>query len=156
MADFLFLTVTYAGGYMVTGVVLCLSVFLFWKHGHKEKILPMMISVIGSMATVLIIKYFFDLPRPEGAFYTEITPSFPSGHAAIALSLYGFLLYNAWKSNKHHLKIPLVILLFILILLIGISRLYLEVHYLKDVLVGYAIGFLWLLIGRKFVLPSKI
>lgn len=155
MVDFLFLTVTYAGGYSVTATVLTLSGLLFWKHGHKNKILPMLVSAFASSVAVIVIKYAVDLPRPEEAFYIESTPSFPSGHAAIATSLYGFLLYNAYKHARHRFKNPLVIFLFVLILLIGVSRLYLNVHNLEDVLVGYAIGLLCLFISVKFISVGK-
>ncbi len=139
----------------MTGIVLLLSCFLFWSHKHRARIWPLLVSVVGSSISVLILKYIFNTSRPIGAFYIESTPSFPSGHAAIAISLYGFLLYNAYKHDKHRLKNPLIIFLFVLIILIGLSRLYLDVHYVQDILVGYAIGLFWLFISQKFVPTAK-
>lgn len=146
--SFVMLVITYAGGYMVASIVTALSALSFFIHKHGSKILPLFISVGGSTATVFIIKNIFDKARPiSEALYLESSPSFPSGHAAIAIALYGFILFTIWQHDKHHLRNPFIIGLFILILLIGVSRLYLGVHYLSDVLVGYVIGFVWLTIG---------
>ncbi len=146
--SFLMLVVTYAGGYMVASVVTALSAISFLIHKHTSKILPLFISVGGSTATVFIIKNIFDKARPLAeALYLEPTSSFPSGHAAVAIALYGFILFTIWQYDRHHLRNPFIFCLALLILLIGISRLYLGVHYLSDVLVGYIIGLAWLLIS---------
>ena len=146
--SFLVLTITYSGGYLVVSGVTFLSALSFYIHRQTDKILPLFISVFGSAATVFIIKHIFYRARPlSAAIYLETSSSFPSGHATIAMALYGFLVYTIWKHEKHHLQNPAIWGLVILILLIGISRLYLGVHYLSDVLVGYMIGFIWILVS---------
>ena len=148
--SFLMLIITYSGSYLMVSGITFLSILSFYIHKHKNRILPLLISVSGSAITVFILKNIFGKARPAEASYFEPTFSMPSGHAAIAVALYGFILYIIWKHDKHRLKNPFIIFLFVLIILIGFSRLYLGVHYLSDVLVGYLIGFLWLLISIIF------
>ncbi len=73
--------------------------------------------------------------------------SFPSGHSAISLAFYGLLIYFIWIS-KLSIKIKriLTIILSILIVLIGFSRIYLGVHYASDVLAGYIFATIYLII----------
>lgn len=153
---FFMLVVTYAGSSLVVGGLTLLSAISFYIHKHSQRILPLLIAVGGSTITTYILKHIVDRARPLGAIYTELSPSFPSGHATSAMALYGFLLYIIWSNStkavrdKHRsLHKFLTVFLVILILLIGISRLYLGVHYFSDVLVGYLIGFGWLLISHS-------
>lgn len=152
LLSFFMLSITYFGNYfMIFGITL-LSIISFWIHKQKSYILPMIISVAGSSIFTIIIKFLLKRPRPiDESFYIENMPSFPSGHATLAISLYGFLFYVIWKHDKHHLKNPFIIFLSILIPFIGISRLYLGVHYFSDVLVGYIIGTIWLILSLKLI-----
>ena len=149
LLDFLFLTITYSAGILVSGLVTILSIISFLIHKHSKRILPLLVSVLGSTTTVYIMKITFGLARPETAFYLEDTFTFPSGHAAIGVALYGFLFLTIWQHQKHHIKNKSLILLGLLILMIGFSRIYLGVHYLEDVLAGYTIGLFWLFISQK-------
>lgn len=147
--DFLFLTITYAGGFLVVLLVTILSIFSFYIHDHKSRILPLLVAVGGSSLTTWAIKHWLDIPRPPEAFYTESTPSFPSGHATAGMALYGFLFWMIYCHTKHPLQNKSLLLLALLILGIGVSRLYLGVHYLSDVLAGLAIGLSWIFLGEK-------
>lgn len=153
--SFLMLAVTYTGGYLVSSLVATFSVASFILHREFKKAAALLLAVMGSTSTVFLIKDFFGKARPAQAFYLESSHSFPSGHATIAVALYGFLLYFAYKHDPHHFKNPFIFLLAILILLIGISRLYLGVHFLSDVLAGYLLGTIWLTISLVFS-KSKI
>ncbi len=153
---FLMLVITYSGSYVVVTGLTIVSAVSFYFHRHISRILPLFLSVGGSAATVFILKNIFARSRPPiEAFYIEESFSFPSGHAALAMALYGFFIYSIWRHDKHHLKNSLIIFLSLLILLVGLSRLYLGVHYLSDVLVGYAIGLLWIWLARS-ISRSKI
>lgn len=149
-------SITYAGSYMLIGGTSLLSAASFYIHRHTEKIIPLFTIIGGSAATTYAIKHLFSRARPlTEAFYLETGSSFPSGHATFAMALYGFFIYITWKADEHHLKNPLIIFLAILIFLVGLSRLYLGVHYLSDVLGGYLVGFIWILIGSA-VSKSKL
>ena len=74
--------------------------------------------------------------------------SFPSGHSMIAICVYGTLIYLVHRKVKNRkIKVALEILLTIIILLIGISRIYVGVHYPSDVITGYLISIIILIIN---------
>lgn len=107
-------------------------------------------ALVGGQMLNLLLKDWFARPRPffndplaVAAFY-----SFPSGHATMSLIAYGLIAYFLWSSvptSYPHLPRRLAtVALILLILLIGLSRLYLGVHYFTDVIAGFAAGGLWL------------
>lgn len=148
--SFAVLIITYSGSYVVVIGLTLLSAISFYIHKHTARILPLLMIVGGSAATTFVIKHIFFRARPlTEALYLETSSSFPSGHATAAMALYGFLVYIIYKHDKHHFKKPLMIFLSLLIILIGASRLYLGVHYLSDVLTGYFIGLIWIILSIK-------
>ena len=119
--------------------------FLWRKRTY---IIPFLITVGGTELFVWLTKLFVHRPRPDVALYFEKSFSFPSGHAAMALVLYGFAAYVLMRSlGNARAKINVFVLALVPILLIGFSRLYLGVHYVSDVWGGYLIGALWLIVG---------
>ncbi len=146
---FVMLTITYLGNAIMVSILTVLAVVSFYIYKHYARILPLLISVGGTTVTVYILKELIDRARPLVALYPEGTSSFPSYHAAAAVALYGFFLFTIWKHDKHYLKKSFMTFLFVLIFLIGVSRLYLGEHYFSDVLAGYVIGLFWLMIGAK-------
>ena len=130
---------------------------VLWLINKKWQMLGLLLSVVGSAGTTLLAKIIFNRPRPLNAALLETSASFPSGHAAIAIAFYGFITYLLIKETKKKRDRILVTLFgFILITLIGFSRLYLGVHYVSDVLAGYLDGILWLIIGIKLNNYSRI
>lgn len=146
---FVMLVITYTGSYIVVVGLTLLSTVSFYAYKHYARILPLLIAIGSSATTTYILKCLIERVRPILQLYPETGSSFPSGHATAAAALYGFLLFTIWKHDKHYLKRPLIVFLFLLIILVGISRLYLGVHYLSDVLAGYFVGLVWLFIGVK-------
>ena len=87
------------------------------------------------------IKTLIARPRPAGEHLTYATGySFPSGHSMLSLVFYGFVVYLLLTSGVIQRKTVLVFTAALLVLLIGISRIYLNVHYASDVLGGFIIG----------------
>lgn len=88
-----------------------------------------------------VLKNLFARPRPGGEALTLATGfSFPSGHAMLSLAFYGFLVLVALNDYPPKYR-PLILGGFtVLILFIGFSRIYLNVHYTSDVLAGYLLG----------------
>jgi membrane-associated phospholipid phosphatase len=108
------------------------------------------VLVISFTSTMLnqLLKRLFERPRPETAMLDQSGLSFPSGHAMIGGSFYGLLIYIIWREVESPFWRWLWVgLLTLLLLLIGYSRIYLNVHYATDVLAGYAMGILWLLLA---------
>ncbi len=147
--DQIFSLITFMGNALIissgTGLLgLWLAKEKYWNH------LCLLFSTVGGAAILnFILKNIFLRPRPDFplAYSHETGYSFPSGHAMISLAFYGIIAYLITITHKDlKIKIPILIGLFILSVLIGFSRLYLGVHYLTDVLAGWAAGGLWMAI----------
>lgn len=104
---------------------------------------------ISSLVLMLLLKQLFQRKRPLSPLLKAARGlSFPSGHAIMAVTFYGLLIYILQHTiTIEWLKWILFILVLGLIILIGFSRIYLRVHYASDVLGGFIIGLLWLLIS---------
>ena len=97
---------------------------------------------------MFVLKRLFNRPRPDIPLLEEARGlSFPSGHAMVSFCFYGLLAYIIWKSDaKKWVKWVAVIMLFLLVLFIGFSRIYLKVHYASDVMAGFCVGLIWLVL----------
>ena len=100
-----------------------------------------------------ILKFILRRPRPtEFKIINETGYSFPSGHSMISMAFYGFLIYLIYKNIKNKcLKTTLIIILSLLIIAIGISRIYLGVHYVSDVIGGFLISISYLIVYIKLI-----
>ena len=91
------------------------------------------------------VKQVFRRERPNILSLVDISGfSFPSGHSMVSSSFYGFLVYLIYKYCKSKWRYFGIAILTFLILFIGISRIYLGVHYASDVIGGFALGLVWL------------
>ncbi len=123
------------------------------------------ISILSNLAIVTVlnqlIKRILQRPRPtEYRIIEETGYSFPSGHSMISMAFYGYLIYLIYKYVKNkYIKWISIILLSLLICLIGISRIYLGVHYTSDVLGGFLISISYLIIyisaANKFIIEKE-
>jgi undecaprenyl-diphosphatase len=102
---------------------------------------------------MLLLKQLFQRKRPLSPLLKAAKGlSFPSGHAIMAVTFYGLLVYVLQHTiDIGWMKFLLTFLLVILVILIGFSRVYLRVHYASDVLGGFIIGLLWLLISLAII-----
>lgn len=127
--------------FMIVGVLL---LFYFIKTKHYEGIFPLLFSTIGSFSLNAILKHIFTRTRPIEYFLIHQGGySFPSGHAMVSMSFYTTMTYFVVKNKKYKNKNYLFwILNFLIVGLIGFSRIYLGVHWPTDVLAGYMMGFL--------------
>ena len=102
------------------------------------------------IATLLnqLLKYIIQRPRPEGyRLIVESGYSFPSGHSMVSMAFYGLIIYLIWKMVKNkRIKYVACGILGFLIPMIGFSRIYLGVHYASDVIGGFAISIVYLLL----------
>ena len=128
-------------------IVPIIAAFFYIKHYRKEAFFTVFI-VLGNIFNP-IIKNIVNRARPTSEIVnileTKTNSSFPSGHAMGAIILYGFLIYLVWKLPFQHKKFITTILVSFIIL-VGISRIYLGVHWPTDVLGAYIIGLLWLIL----------
>lgn len=95
-----------------------------------------------------LLKNIVQRPRPEGyRLIVENGYSFPSGHSMVSMAFYGLLIYLIWKMVKNKkVKYTSCGILGMFIFLIGFSRIYLGVHYTSDVIGGFAISIVYLLL----------
>jgi undecaprenyl-diphosphatase len=105
-------------------------------------------AIAGAGVLDTLLKHIIQRPRPAyaSAFLHDYSFSFPSGHAMGSLVAYGMLAYLIvifWTS-RWQTRVVVVSAIGVLILAIGVSRLYLGVHYFSDVIAGFAAGVLWL------------
>ena len=142
-----FLVVTVLAKFSIIVIFALLFTLFLWRLNQKRFLSGLWASVGGAALFAFIFKITIERPRPLGGVYEEVSFSFPSAHAALSVAFYGYLLYWAWRRSNWSRRVNLTFSWLILVFLIGFSRLFLGVHYLSDVLGGYALGFLWLLVG---------
>ncbi|WP_347159520.1 phosphatase PAP2 family protein [Pontibacter chitinilyticus] len=94
-------------------------------------------------------KKYVSRDRPANVAYYDVEHfSFPSGHATTVLAQFGLIAYFLCRAyRKRHQRQLIVAAAALLIIVVGFSRIYLGVHYLSDVLAGFLLGMLWLLVG---------
>jgi undecaprenyl-diphosphatase len=121
---------------------------LFIKKNIKQVFDVAIIGVIGNRLLDLM-KYIFQRHRPLDPLIPFVTGySFPSGHSFSAFTFFGLLTYLTWQTQfKKAWKILLSILFFLIAALIAISRVYLHVHYASDVLGGFCLSMMWLILS---------
>ncbi len=137
---------TLADAAVVWMTVLVSSAFL-WVTRNRYWVLLLWIAVLGGNLLSSTLKMTFDRPRPE--LFEWITPyaglsSFPSGHSTTAMVFYTTLAYLISRlESTRRLRIATYLIAGTIIILIGISRVYLGVHYPSDVIAGFLIGLVW-------------
>ena len=143
-----FKSITYLGEWaVVLPIALLVSAILILKRKKKQDAILAFIS-LGGLSVAFLLKNIVHRARPLAGLINETSFSFPSAHAVISVVFYGFIIYLLLPKIKNKkLKALKIFIASLLVLLIGFSRLYLGVHYLSDVLVGYIIGAIWLLLG---------
>ncbi len=127
---------------------LLMSAWLVWRKRWLQ-VATFVLTVGGGTLLNVLLKNIFLRPRPDfpNAFYLESGYSFPSGHAMLSILLYGMTAYLiASQTPSWKIQIRLWITAVTVSLLIGFSRIFLGVHYLTDVLGGWAAGIVWLVV----------
>ena len=142
----MFVDITSLGGTTVVTLITLAVLGYLMIDGKRAAALLVLISVAGGAALSSALKLGFDRPRPDlVAHLVEVqTLSFPSGHAMVSAVIYltlGALL--AQVQARNHLKVYILVVAVVLTLLIGISRVYLGVHWPTDVIAGWCAGAAW-------------
>ncbi|WP_246824670.1 phosphatase PAP2 family protein [Olsenella sp. HMSC062G07] len=102
-----------------------------------------------------VLKQIVHRPRPEGfRLIAESGYSFPSGHSMVAMAFYGLLAWMVWHYEKDRVVRWVCCLGFSLVVVaIGLSRVYLGVHYATDVIAGFCVSLAWLGLYTKVFVP---
>jgi undecaprenyl-diphosphatase len=143
-----FIFITSLGSTPITCLIILLTAILYAVVRQPYILVGLLISTIGSTTFTFLSKMAFQRSRPIDILLMEHTYSFPSSHATISIALYGFLAYMAIRfSSRFVRQVRLLSLAILLCVLIGLSRIVLNEHYLSDVLGGFLVGSLWLIIA---------
>jgi membrane-associated phospholipid phosphatase len=130
------------------------ALIVFFLVGkNKWGALRVAVVSFSSLGMMSLLKNLFHRLRPDNPLVPGITNfSFPSGHAFMSAAFYGLLIWWAASTIKNKWQRRIVIsFLLLLILIIGFSRIYLRVHYATDVIVGFCIGFVCLIVSLTII-----
>ena len=125
---------------------LIVAVLLIWKR-QRNYLAGWIVALVGGEILESVLKLLIQRPRPEYSdpLLTHFTYSLPSGHAMtslIAYSMFSHVLISVWKPNRAA-QIGILATAVLLIMGIGFSRVYLGVHYVSDIVAGFAAGTFW-------------
>jgi undecaprenyl-diphosphatase len=133
-------------------------ILIAWYMSKKRMQYAIDITVIAvsSMSMMFALKQFFHRQRPQLPIIKGISGySFPSGHALSSFIFCSILIYLVWKGNLRSApKYILMAFLLLCALTIGLSRIVLNVHYATDVIGGFCLGIIWVIIS--FAILKKI
>ncbi|GAA3956384.1 phosphatase PAP2 family protein [Hymenobacter algoricola] len=134
----------FASAPFLVGAALVLPAGLRWAQRRREA-WEVFLTILGAALLNQALKVHFHRLRPDSALVRQLGLSFPSGHAMIGMALYGCLGWLLWRHGRHP---AWALLLLGWAILIGLTRIYLHVHYATDVLAGFAAGLSWLVLLR--------
>ncbi|MFT9123543.1 MAG: phosphatase PAP2 family protein [Leuconostoc mesenteroides] len=152
-----FTYITQAGNMTAIIVVsVIVSIFLAYKHCYRELLFLFVNIILSAGIITQVLKHMITRVRPQPQLIQESGYSFPSGHSMAAILLYGSLIILI----NYHLKPSLfktasVIVLTSLIIIIPISRVYVNVHYPSDILAGLSLGYVLLFISKYLIFDLK-
>ncbi len=131
-------TIGAVGVPLAAGIVIGI-IFMF--HGRWRSALVILLSTISALTIFSFMKEFFGRARPDNALVLLTDPSFPSGHATMAAAFLFACAYLFASKISHWVWRELFIVLCVLLtIIIGISRIILNVHWVSDVVAGWALG----------------
>ena len=142
---------------LATPAVLLCSLLLVAGFAQGRR--PATACTINLLCVLIInitIKAIIQRPRPDGfRLAVEYGFSFPSGHSMVAMGFFGLIVWLIMHSNKDRKTRLWVSSIFcFLILMIGISRVYLGVHYASDVIAGFCVSIVWLALFTRIAMPA--
>lgn len=144
--------ITTLGGEIFLTLSVIVTIILIILKKHRKDAFIFAFILLSGLGLNLLLKQTFQRARPEiMALFVEPTYSFPSGHAMNSFIFYSCLSYFIFlKMKNRRLAGILICTSIVLVILIGLSRIYLGVHYATDVLAGFAAGFFWFVIILLF------
>lgn len=140
---------TFFGSHLFLFPAYIILIAVLWLKS-KKRLALMVISVgLTSTAVLFSLKALFQRARPLDPLIQNVAGfSFPSGHSFSSFTFYGILAFLLWKTHlSRGWKITGAVLLFLFAFIIAFSRIYLRVHYPSDVIAGYCLSVVWLLLA---------
>ncbi len=151
-ADRFFVAVTEMGGSFVNIALSAAVLLLIMTSRCTRAGLFWAVAALGGIASVQLLKILLQLPRPVAVYQGASFYAFPSGHTTMAVVIYGFLALILSRGRTPLVRAALYLGAFFISALIAVSRLYLGVHWLSDVLGGFLLGSAWIaLLGLLYL-----
>jgi undecaprenyl-diphosphatase len=127
-----------------------------WIRKNKRSAIDVLAIGLTSTVVLFSLKSIFQRNRPLDPLIRDVTGfSFPSGHSFSSFTFYGLVCYLIWQSNiSNGWKISITLLLFLLAATIAFSRVYLQVHFPSDVVAGFCLSIVWLILSF-WILKNK-
>ncbi len=141
-----FSIMTGLGQWCAIGVMALAATALMWVWDRWAYVPALWLVLAGNQITVTVLKLIFARARSDYAVYAEGSYSFPSGHSA-AIAAFGIFVTYVLVRERIGRDTLWVLLCASIVFLVGLSRLYLDEHFLSDVLNGYVVGVLWAITG---------
>jgi undecaprenyl-diphosphatase len=143
--DTIMLKITRLGNQSTVVFITLVTLGILWGRRYRQEAKIFLLNCLGGTILSYGLKLAFSKPRPQlwKLLISEESYSYPSGHALGSMVLYGFLGYLLGNHYPKYAKLFYYIAA-IAITSIGLSRLYLGVHWPTDVIAGYGVGFLWI------------
>lgn len=144
--------ITSMGGEIFIGTAVIITILTLLYKNHRKDALVFTFILTSGIGLNLLLKSTFQRARPDiMPLFIEPTFSFPSGHAMNSFIFYACLSYFVFlKMKNKRLSYMLISTSILLVMLIGISRIYLGVHFITDVMAGFAAGLFWFVIVLLF------
>lgn len=116
------------------------------------------VNLVAVVALNTVLKVIVQRPRPAGfRLISEAGYSFPSGHSMVAMAFFGLLIWMVWRYHRRDLmRVVWCVCFGVVIVMVGVSRIYLGVHYASDVLAGFCVSLVWLIFYTRVVAPAFV
>ena len=140
---------SFAGSHLfLVPAFLVFFTFIFFRYKSKWFFIKTITAAVSNLLLMFGLKFFFNRPRPLIPLLKEVPGlSFPSGHAFMSLTFFGLIIYFVYRDvGNKWIKWTVIVFLMCIIFLVGLSRVYLRVHYASDVIAGFCFGILSLVI----------
>ena len=151
--------VTFFGSseFLLPAYVIIIGYYLIFKKSSKDSLGIAAVAISG-IAILFFLKNFFKRQRPSSPLIAKVSSfSYPSGHSFSAYAFSGILIYLIWRTRlKTPLKWVLSIFLFLSATLVAFSRVYLHVHYASDVVAGFCLSLVWLMLCYLILAKFKL
>jgi membrane-associated phospholipid phosphatase len=147
--DRVFVIISAVGSPVAMAILFAAAVLYLWRAKQRTLVVAWVLSYIGGTVLDGVMKAVVRRPRPEFAtrFLHYQSWSFPSGHSMgslIGFAMLAYTIIRVCEIESTRAKVAIWTGAIVMIALVGYSRIYLGVHYLSDVVAGYALGVLWL------------
>ncbi|MCX6467858.1 MAG: phosphatase PAP2 family protein [Corynebacteriales bacterium] len=145
-----FRVITTVGNTAAMTLIAIVAAIVLWRIGSRDRAVTVLIGSASGWLLMQALKHLVARPRPEPRFRVIAidTYSFPSGHAMMSAVVLGLVAVAAWQTSVWvRAHAPVLAIAPIASLLIGASRIYLGVHWTTDVVAGWLIGAIWVVLA---------